>query len=167
MSFKPGYFVAGLAFCLIAGQAAAQSVAAPSAEAIATARILVDKQAAGGTSTMNGLALPFPHLMKELGVTDPTHFGVLIHEGVMPVVSKHADELTEIQVKSTASLLSVKDMKAAIAFFDSPAGQDLVRLKFKLLQTNMNQAADLIESLKPDIKVQAEASLKAHGWNTQ
>lgn len=166
MPFKSIYTLAASAFCLIAVQAAAQPSAAPSAEAIATARILVEKSAAGGVATLNGLALPFPRLMKEIGVTDPSHFGVLIHEAVMPVVNEHSDELTDIQVKATASLLSVADMKAAIAFYDSPAGQDLIRLRFTLLQTNMAQASGLIDKLKPDITAQAQSVRKAHGWST-
>jgi hypothetical protein len=138
--------------------------APPTAESLGLASTLVEKTGTGGVAATNGLALPLPRLMHEMGIEDPKHFGVIMHEDVMSVMNDHSDALTDIQAKSYAALLSVEDLKAAIAFYDSPAGKTLVRLRFKLLQTNMAQANTLMQTLKPEIEAKTQETLKAHGW---
>ena len=145
----------------VAGPALA---APPSAESIALARTLALAADTGGIATMNGLALPIPRLMTEMGITDRTHFSLVVHEDVMPVLNDHSDRLTDIQAASYAALLTPADLKAAIAFYQSPTGQKLVKLRFKLLQTNMEQADALVQKLKPAITVKVQDTLKAHGW---
>ncbi len=152
------FLVAGFWLC-----AGAMARAAPNPDSAALAATLVDKSQAGDLNAMSGLIVPFPRLMREMGVTDPRHFPAIVHEAVMPVLNDHSDDLTDIQVRTYASLLSPADMKAAIAFYDSPAGKSLVRAKFKLLQTNMAQGGALLDRLTPEIQRKAQQVLKAHG----
>jgi hypothetical protein len=157
----PAVNVLALGAVLASGAAAAVP---PNAESLALAHTLVQKTATGGIAAMNGLSLPIPRLMGEMGITDPRQYGVIMHEDVMAVLNDHPDSLSDIQATSYASLLSNDDMKAAIAFYDSSAGQKLVKSRFKLLQTNMAQGADLLETLKPAIAAKVQDTLKAHGW---
>ena len=146
------------------GSARGQSPAAAQPDAIALARTLVEKSGVGGEGAMAGLVPPVPDYLHQLGVTAPDQIRVLAHDVVMPTLSDHAADLTEIQVKSYAALLSVADMKAAIAFYDSPAGQDFVKYRYRRVQADIPQGEALIERLRPEIEARAQAVAHAHGW---
>lgn len=136
----------------------------PTAEALALARTLVEKSGVGGQAAMTGLIIPPPGYIASLGVTQPQQVQAVTHDAVMPTLGDHADALTDIQVKSYATLLSVPEMKAAIAFFDSPAGQNLAKFRGPRIQGEMAKATALIAKLEPEITAQASAVAHAHGW---
>ncbi len=137
--------------------------AAPSAEALKLARTLTEKSGGGRLGTMEGLSLPMARLVRELQV-GPAHGNAIIHEVIMPTLYDHVDDLTAIQVQSYATNLTVDDMKAAIAFYDSPAGRDLVRMRTRITTGNMEGVSKLIDSLQPEFEKRTDAVLKAHGW---
>jgi hypothetical protein len=137
---------------------------APSAEALALARTLVQESGVGGQAAMNGMVVPPPGYLASLGVTDPRQAAVVAHDAVMPDLGDHADALTDIQVKSYATLLSVPEMKAAIAFFGSPAGKNYVKIRDSRVQDEMSKASALIAKLEPEITAQVSAVARAHGW---
>jgi hypothetical protein len=156
----------GVALLILTTSAAAFGDAPqPSADAIRLARSLVEASGAGGMAAMNGIALPLPQILTEIGVTKQEQRRVVVHEAIMPTLNEHSDDLTDIQIRSYASLLSIDDLKAAIAFYDSPAGKDLVKYKFKLIQANMAGGFSLIATLKPEIEAKAQDVRKAHGWS--
>ena len=144
--------------------AQAQSSAGPTPEAVALARTLVEKSGAGAEQAVAGLVLPIPEYLHQLGVTSPDRIRVLSREVVMPALGDHSAELSEIQVKSTATLLSVPEMKAAIAFYDSPAGMNFVKSRSRLTQANLPEGAALISQLRPEIQLRAGEVAHAHGW---
>ena len=146
-----------------AQNAAAPSVG-PSQEALTLSRTLVEKSGIGGQSALNGLVLPLPQFLAGLGVTQPQQVQALAHDVIMPTLTDHDGDLTDIAVKSVATLLSVPEMKAAIAFYDSPAGRNFVRLKYRVTQDNVAASAAAISALRPEVNVQVKAVAQAHGW---
>ncbi len=141
-----------------------QTVPTPNPEALSLARALVAKSDAGGQVAMAGLIMPPPAYLAELGITDPRQVQAVSHEAIMPTLGDHQDALTDIQVRSYATLLSTADMKAAVAFYDSPAGKKFVQLKYGHMSANMAGASALIEKLRPEIEAQARVVARAHGW---
>jgi hypothetical protein len=161
-----------VALALCAGPAVAQpspppmpppSAAAPSPEALKLARILTEKSGGGGIETMSGLSLPMARVLHELKV-GPVHANTIVQEAILPTLSVHKEELTAIQTQSYATNLSIDDMKAAIAFYESAAGQDLVRTHSRVLMANMAGVSNLFETIMPDFEKQTDAVLKQHGW---
>ena len=144
--------------------ARAQPASAPSQEALSLARTLVEKSGAGGEQALTGLTLPIPDYLRELGVGSPLQARVLAHEVIMPALGDHSEDLTEMQVKSYAALLTVPEMKAAIAFFDSPAGQNFTKFRARRLQANLPEGAALIARLRPEIELRAQDVARAHGF---
>ncbi len=142
----------------------AQTAAAPGPEALSLARALVAKSDAGGQAAMSGLVMPPPAYIAELGVTAPQQAQAVAREAIMPTLGDHQAELTEIQIRSYANLLSVAEMKAAIAFYDSSAGETFVQTRYQHIATNMAAAVALINKLRPEIEAQAQAAARAHGW---
>lgn len=141
----------------------AASTAAPSPEALALARTLVEKSGTGRMGAMNGLSLPMARVMHELAVGQE-HSASVIHEAIMPTIMDHEDELTDIEVHSYAATLSVDDMKAAIAFYETPAGKDLVQARSQIMMANMGGVNALFEKLMPDFRAKTDEVLKTHGW---
>ena len=156
--------LSAMAVAAIIPPARAQDKAAPSPEALSLARSLVEKSGATGQMVMAGLIMPPPGFMTSLGVTEPQQVQAISHDAVMPALGDHESALTDIQVKSYASLLSVADMKAAIAFFDSPAGMKFVRARHNRVQDEMAKGSELIAKFQPEIEEQVKAVSHAHGW---
>ncbi|HWA80326.1 MAG TPA: DUF2059 domain-containing protein [Acetobacteraceae bacterium] len=63
-----------------------------------------------------------------------------------------------------AATLSVDDMKAAIAFYESPAGRSLVAAGPKLGQAKFVDLTRWMAALQPEMQQRIERALKAHGW---
>jgi len=101
--------------------------------------------------------------MAEMGITDRRQFRAVVDSAFVPTLGDHADDLTGIQVKSYATLLSVDDLKAANAFYASAAGQDLIKLRYKVQQKNAAGLHELLETLKPEITKKTQDALAAHG----
>jgi len=144
---------------------AAKLAAPPSPEAVSLARTLVDKSSDGDVAALNFLGPPMVGLLTELGFVRPEQFKTVVDEVIIPVLKQHQPELNEIQAQSYAALLSVDDMKGAIAFYDSAAGRDLVRIHAPRLAMNLAGVSQLLETLKPQIEARANETLKAHGWS--
>jgi mannose/fructose/N-acetylgalactosamine-specific phosphotransferase system component IIC len=148
------------------GATPAAAPATPSPEALALAQTLVVKSGTGRMSAMSGLTLPMARVMHELAVGQE-HSNVVIHEAIMPTIEDHDDDLTEIQAQSYATILSLDDMKAAIAFYESQAGKDLVRAHPQIMMANMGGLNALFQKLMPEFKTKTDEVLKNHGWTTK
>jgi hypothetical protein len=135
----------------------------PSAEAISLARTLTEKTGGGRLATMNGMSLPISKVMRQLHV-GPAHAEAVMHEALFTVLESHSDDLTSIQVMSYATTLSIDDMKAAIAFYDSPAGKDLVKYHNKMVMVSTAAVMQLFDKLQPEFAARTEEVLKRHGW---
>jgi hypothetical protein len=135
----------------------------PSAEALRLARTLTEKSGGGRLATMNGMSLPISKVIRQLHV-GPAHAEVVMHEALFTVLEEHSDDLTNIQAMSYATTLSIDDMKAAIAFYDSPAGKDMVKYRNKMVMATTVGVMQLFEKLQPAFAAKTEEVLKAHGW---
>jgi hypothetical protein len=153
-----------VAALVILASAARGQPPAPSAEALALARTLVTDTHVGGAATMNGIEFPARSIATDVGAADRLQTKTVMSEAFFPTMFNHSDDLTEIAVKSYAAVLSIDDMKAAIAFFDSPAGKDLLRLRERILRTNATKTFLLLGKVNGELKDSIAATVKAHGW---
>jgi len=142
---------------------AAAAAPAPSPEALKLAQILTEKSGGGGLNTMSGLSLPMARMMHELRV-GPVHANVVIQQAILPTLSDHKDALTAIQAQSYATNLSIDDMKAAIAFYESAAGQAFVGARGHLQMANMAGVSKLFETLMPEFEKRTDEVLARNGW---
>jgi hypothetical protein len=161
-----GRLVAIAVLVMVVAAAHADQPPAPSAEALSLARTLVTETQAGGIATMNGIQFPAATLAKDVGATGREQVKAVMAEAFFPTMFDHSDDLTEIQVKSYATVLSIDDMKAAIAFFGTPAGKDLVRLRSSIMRTNATRAHLLMQKINAELKANMDATAKAHGWTS-
>ncbi len=146
------------------GIACAQTPA-PAPEALSLARELLARTTPDRASTIQGLSGPMVGLMQQIGVRQPDRAQALVQEAVLPLLDKHFDEFLEIQAKSYASLLSVADMTAALAFYATPAGQDLIHAQPKLAQLQLTGVTQWIAGLQPELQAKVQQMVTEHGWD--
>ncbi len=163
-SFLARSFLA-IILILPAVPAAAQTAPNPSPETIALAQQLLMKMAGDPAATIRQLSGPMVGMMQQIGITDPDQARVIVQEALIPVLSDHFNDLIAIWAKAYASALSVDDMKAAIAFYDLPAGQDMLRAGPQLAQAKMVGLTQWMGTLQPEMQQRIEQALKAHGWS--
>ena len=144
--------------------AGAAGQAAPSGEAMTLARTLVEKSGTGGMGVLFELRPPVPALLTSLGVTDLRHRRVVNRDAIMATFAAHQGDLDEIQAHSYASTMSVADMKAAIAFYSSPAGVDFQRLRSTVTRAEIGAGHEVVGKHKQELAQASQAALKAHGF---
>lgn len=153
-----------LALALSSLSALAQT-AAPSPEGLRLARELVAKTEGDRTSMLQSISGPMVGMMQQMGVQQPDRAQVLVQEVVLPVLSGHFDDLLAIQAKSYASVLSVDDMKGALAFYNTPAGQNLIRAQPQLAQLKLAGMTQWIGGLQGELQTRIQQTMKARGWD--
>ena len=153
-----------LALVLPALPAFAQT-AAPSAEGLRLARELATKTEGDRASMLQSLGGPLVGMMQQMGVPQADRAQVLVQEVVLPILSSRYDDLLAIQAKSYASVLSVDDMKGALAFYNTPAGQNLIRAQPQLAQLKLTGMTQWIGALQPELQTRIQQTLKARGWD--
>ena len=129
------------------------------------ARELISRTTADRASTIQGLSGPMVGLMQQIGIRQPDRAQAMVQEAVLPLLNEHFDQLLEIQAKSYASLLSVADMTAALAFYATPAGEDLIHAQPKLAQMQVTGMTQWITSLQPELQARVQQMIKEHGWD--
>ena len=87
-----------------------------------------------------------------------------VDEAILPLLREHYDGLVDIQAKSYAQALSNDDLTAILAFYNTKAGQDLVRAQPALTQARLTGVTQWIGALQPEIQARVEKTAKAHGW---
>jgi hypothetical protein len=152
------------ALMLPAGVALAQAPAAPTPEAQALARKLVTVIGGDRTAVLAAMTTPLIGLMKQMANTQSDRAAILVHDVLMPVLSEHYDELLNNQAKAYLALLSVSDIKAILAFYNTEAGQHLSAARPKLAQATMSGVVQWIAVLKPEIMQRTHDTMMAHGW---
>ena len=167
------YALAALAVC---GAAAARAqsqddimlphVQAPAADpqALSLARALVAKTEPDDITAMPWTGMPMGMFMQQWHITPHDHAQVIFHEALVPVLQKHVAEFREIEAKTYAENLSVDDLKAINAFYDSPAGLATLRMHENLLKLNMAGLQQLLQTMKPEMQTKVDDALKTHGW---
>ncbi len=154
-----------LALVLSPLAASAQTAAAPSPEALKLARELVVKTSGDRAATLQGISGPMVGMMQQMGIKQPDRAQALVQEAVMPILTEHFDDLTTLRAKEYASLLSVDDMKAISAFYDTPAGRSLIKAQPQLAQATMTGMTQWMGALQPEMQTKIQQVLKAHGWD--
>ncbi|HUA76089.1 MAG TPA: DUF2059 domain-containing protein [Acetobacteraceae bacterium] len=137
---------------------------APTPEALALARTLLTKMNGDPAVTIHQISGPMVGMLQQMGISDPTRARVIVQEALIPLLSSHYDELIEIMAKAYAATLSTDDMKAAVAFYESPAGQNLVAAEPKLAQAKLIGLTQWMSGLQPEMQEKIEEVIKAHGW---
>ena len=136
----------------------------PSPEALALAQKLVAETDNGDIATQGWLSFPLGRLMRSLAIVEPEQSKAVMHEAVIPVLTQHRAELNEIQAKTFAAVLTLDDLKAAVAFYATPAGKALVSIHGPMLALKLPAVTAWLETLKPEITAKVTASQQAHGW---
>lgn len=153
-----------LAIALIMSAVPAAAQPAPSPESVKLAREMLAKMSGDPAVTIRQLAGPMVGMLQQMGIQDPNQARVLVNEAMIPVITSHYGALEESWAKAYASVLSVDDMKAAIAFYSSPAGRNLVAAGPKLAQAKMITLTQWMAGLGPEMQQKVEQAIKAHGW---
>jgi hypothetical protein len=142
----------------------AEASAPPSPQALALARTLVAKSSNDDIAALSFLYPPMGRLLMRDNLIDPDRAMIVTREAMLPVLQKHKAEIDAYQAETFASILTVDDMKAAIAFYSTPAGADYVRSWGPVLKLNKAAIDQLIATLKPEIYAEAKAVMRKHGW---
>ena len=154
---------AGMLFgAMAAGPAAAQG--APSAENLTLARQLVAKVDPSPEQTIAGMATPMVGMIQQMGVREPDRAQALVQEAVLPILSGHMGELTEMSAQAYAQTLSADDLRAVLAFYNTKAGQDLIAAQPKLAQLRITNLTQWMGKMQPEIQTKIADVAKAHGW---
>ena len=145
----------------------AQPVLAQTTDAatLALAKQLVAKTAGDRDQVITSLSAPMVGFMQQMGINDPTKAKQLVDEAIMPLLREHYDELVDIQAKSYAQALTPDDLKATLAFYDTKAGQDLVRAQPALAQARVAGLTQWMGTLQPEMQARVAKIAKAHGWS--
>ena len=154
-----------LAACaLLALPAAAQTV---DSQTMALAKDLVAKTGGDREQTLVSMSAPLVGFMQQMGITDPTKARALVDEAIMPLLREHYDELMSIQAASYAAALTPEDMKATLAFYNTKAGQDLIKAQPQLTQARMTGLTKWMGTLQPEMQARVQKIAKSHGWTTE
>ncbi len=117
------------------------------------------------TSTIHGLSSSRTGLFRQLTVNHPDHAQVLVDEVLMPVMTNHFSDLVAIWATAYAAALRVESLKAAVAFYDSAAGRELLRAQPQLAQARFTGMTEWMSSLKLELRVRIQQTQEAHGWD--
>ena len=139
--------------------------AAPDPALLKVARETVAQMQGDRAATLSSMAAPMVGMMQQMGVPQPDRAQVLVQEVVLPILSSRYDDLVAIQAKAYASVLSVDDMKGALAFYNTPAGQNLIRAQPQLAQLKLSGMTQWIGQLQPEMQSRIQQTIKARGWD--
>ena len=162
MRIRSALLAASLALPLMAQPAPAQTADAPT---LALAKELVLKTAGERDQVLASMSGPMVGFMQQMGITDPAKARELVDEAIMPLLREHYGELVDIQAQSYAKVLTVDDLKATLAFYDTKAGQDLIKAQPVLAQARVAGLTSWMGTLQPEMQARVAKTAKAHGWN--
>jgi hypothetical protein len=136
----------------------------PDPKALEVARQLVAKVSGDRDQTIASLARPMAAFMQQLGIKDPAQAKTLVDEAVMPSLRDHYDQLLASRTELYAKELSVADMQATLAFYNTPAGQDWIAAQPRLAQGSMATITQWLASIQPEMQARVKEVLQEHGW---
>lgn len=160
--------LSGPALAQTAAPAAPPAPAAPavaSPEAAALAKQLVARMEPNPQQTIGQLAGAMVGMVRQMGITDPDHAQVIVHEALLPMLNEHIGGLMDRTADAYAQTLSVEDLKAIIAFYDTKAGHDLVAAQPMLAQLRLRGMTAWMGEMQPEMVQKIQAIAKQHGWD--
>ncbi len=143
----------------------AQTAAEPSAEQMKLAREYLGKTNVDRASTLQAMRAPMIGMMQQIGITQPDRAQAVVQEAILPLVDKHFDDYLAIMAKNYASVLSADDLKAGIAFYDTPAGQHIIKLQPQLAQLQLTGTSQWMASMQPEMQARVMQVMQTHGWD--
>ncbi len=144
---------------------AAGAATEPSPEATRLADEIIAKTSANRQATIRAMSAPMVGMMQQFGVHQPDRAKTMVDEVIMPMLSAHIDELFALQARSYAVTFSVDDLKGLNAFYDTPAGRDVLALQPKLSSSLISNTTQWLRALSPELQTKMQAAIKAHGWD--
>ena len=153
---------AGVLFGCISGPAGAQT-ATP--ETLALARQLVEKIDPSPQQTVSAMSGPLVGMIQQMGIRQPDRAQALVQEAVLPILNEHLADLSDLSVQAYAHVLTVDDLKAILAFYNTKAGADLIAAQPKLAQLRITNVTQWISKLQPEIQTKIQAMVLSHGWD--
>ncbi|MGI4950499.1 MAG: DUF2059 domain-containing protein [Janthinobacterium lividum] len=134
-------------------------------ETMALAKQLIAKIEPSPQQTISQLGGPMVGMMQQMGIKDPERAQVLVREAVLPLLSEHIGGLTDRSAAAYAETMSADDLKAIIAFYDTKAGQDLIKAQPLLAQRRVQGMTAWMGELQPEMQTRITAIMKQHGWD--
>ncbi len=144
---------------------AAGAASEPSPEATRLADEIIAKTSANRQATIRAMSAPMVGMMQQFGVHEPDRAKTMVEEVIMPMLSAHIDELFALQARSYAMTFSVDDLKGLNAFYETPAGRDVLALQPKLSSSLISNTTQWLRALSPELQQKMQAAIKAHGWD--
>lgn len=132
--------------------------------ALEAAKAVVAKMQGNRTALFASMAEPMVGYVQQAGVPDREKADVVVREVVLPLMSDHYDELLTITAQSFAQALSAADLQAISAFYDTPAGQSLLKAQPQLAQAQLTGISQWMARLAPELQTKIVSAAKAHGW---
>jgi hypothetical protein len=136
----------------------------PSAEAMKLARTLAGYLDTGSAKDKPWLVPAIENLLRQMEVVQRDWAKAVVDDGIFPVLDKHKDELLDAEADAYAETLSLDDLKGAVAFFGSPAGQAMLKARPAVLQYDRDAVDALFTRLKPEFAAKVKDVMKAKGW---
>lgn len=145
--------------------AALAQTAAPTPEALTLARDLVVRTSGDRDATLQSISGPMVGMMQQMGIREPDRAKAVVDEAVMPILTAHYDDLVTLKAKAYASVLSIDDMKAIGVFYNTKAGQSLIRAQPQLAQAQLTGMTQWMSALQPEMQTKIQQIVKSHGWD--
>ena len=155
---------ASLSFPLLCLPAAAQT---PDPATLSLAKELVNKTTGDRDQVLGSMGGPMVGMMQQMGIKDPTKAREMVNEAVMPILREHYEELVQIQATSYANALTQDDLKQTLAFYDTKAGQDLIKAQPALAQARVTGLTQWMATLQPEMQDRIAKMAKSHGWTNE
>ena len=153
----------GTALSLVTLSLHAQTV--PSPASLALARQLVTKIEPAPQQTIAQMTGPMVGMVQQMGIDKPDRAQALVHEALVPILEEHISGLIDRSAQAYAQVLSEADLKATIAFYDTPAGQDLIKAQPTLAQLRITGLTQWMATLQPEMQTKIAEVVKKHGWD--
>ena len=132
---------------------------------MALAKQLIAKIEPNPQQTINQLGGSMVGMMQQMGIKDPEQAKVIVQEALLPLLSEHIGGLTDRSAAAYAETISVEDLKAIIAFYDTKAGQDLIKAQPVLAQRRVQGMTAWMGEMQPEMQTKITAVIKQHGWD--
>ena len=132
---------------------------------MALAKQLVTKIEPNPQQTISQLGGSMVGMMQQMGIKDPQQAQAVVQEAVLPLLSEHIGDLIDRSAAAYAETMSVDDLKAIIAFYDTKAGQDLIKAQPVLAQRRIQGMTAWMGELQPEMQTKIAGVIKQHGWD--
>ena len=151
--------------CLLVGLSGPVRAQTATPEAVGLAKQLIAKIEPSPQQTIAQLGGSMVGMMQQMGIKDPEQAKVIVQEALMPMLSEHIGGLMDRSATAYAETMSVDDLKAIIAFYDTKAGQDLIKAQPLLAQRRVQGMTAWMGELQPEMQTKVAAVIKQHGWD--